>query len=159
MLAVPHAQRRAPTFADLQGVTLDLGASASVDGGKVPLAGGMWRDPADGGSAFALLPLHAIGDVDGDAMADAVVLLRETSAAGTFIYLIALRNDAAGWSQLGEPEWLGQGTVIERLSIDRRGVISVRFLTHKERDRECCPTMRIDDRFRVEGGRLVGITK
>ena len=59
----------------------------------------------------------------------------------------------------GPPEWLGDRSVVERLSIDRKGILSVRYLTHRDADRDCCPTLRIDDRYRVENEQLVGITK
>ena len=45
------------------------------------------------------------------------------------------------------------------MTIDRKGVIAVRYLTHKDSDQECCPTLRIEDRFRIENGVLTGITK
>jgi hypothetical protein len=61
--------------------------------------------------------------------------------------------------QLGEPEWLGDRTVVERLTIDRNGIISVRYVTHGDDDPACCPTMKIEDRYRVAKGKLIGITK
>lgn len=144
----------------LQNFVFDLGPTASVEGGKVPLTNGRWKDPAEGGSTFTLLPVNAIGDLDGDGVADAAVVLVETSTGtGTFAYLFAIKSHAASAAQLGPPEWLGDRSVVERLSIDKKGILSVRFLTHKDGDPQCCPTMRINDRFRVEGGKLVGITK
>jgi hypothetical protein len=150
----------APAAPLLANFTFDLGANASVGDGKVPLSNGRWKDPAEGGSTFTLLPIHAIGDLDDDGVADAAVVLVEASTgSGTFVYLFAVKSFAAAPTQLGPPEWLGDRTIVERLSIDRKGILSVRFLTHKDGDPECCPTMRINDRFRLENGRLVGITK
>ena len=62
------------------------------------------------------------------------------------------RDDGA--TQAGPPEWLGDRSVIERLTVDRKGIVTVRYRTHKDGDRECCPTLRIDDRYRVEDGLL-----
>jgi hypothetical protein len=73
--------------------------------------------------------------------------------------MFAILNRDGRPVQLGEPEWLGDRTVIQRLSIDRKGIIAVRYVTHKDGDRACCPTMRIEDRYRVENGKLVGIIK
>lgn len=138
----------------------DLGPNASVEGGKVPLSNRTWKDPAEGGSTFTLLPVHATGDLDGDGVADAAVVLQEaTSGTGTFAYLFAIKTYASTPTQLGPPEWLGDRSVVERLSIDRKGILSVRFLTHKDGDAECCPTLRITDRFRIDSGKLVGVTK
>lgn len=160
-LAPLAAQTTRPlVLADLQNFVYDLGESASVEDGKVPLAGGRWKDAADGGSAFTLLPLHAIGDLDGDRKADAAAILVEGSAGtGSFYYLFALMNRDGKPVQAGPPEWLGDRSVIERLSIDRKGILMVRYVTHKDSDPACCPTLRIDDQFRVENGKLVGITK
>jgi len=157
--SAPHASAALAARA-LQNFTFDLGANASVEGGKVPLVNGRWKDPAEGGSTFTLLPAHAVGDLDGDGTADAAVVLVEASTGtGTFAYLFAVKNQAGSLTQLGPPEWLGDRSIVERLEIDRQGIISVRFLTHKDGDQECCPTLRIHDRFRVERGKLVGITK
>ena len=156
-----HAQAKTGlAFKDLQSFTYDLGETASVEGGKVPLANGTWKDPADGGSTFTLLPIHALGDFNGDGAIDAAaVLLEGTSGTGGFNYLFGLINENGKPVQLGPPEWLGDRSVIERLSIDRQGILTVRYITHKDRDPACCPTLRIEDRYRVENGKLVGITK
>ena len=147
------------TRAKIETFTFDLGATSSVEGGKVPLVNGGWTDPA-GGSTFTLHPIHAIGDLDGDGNPDAVAILVEASGGtGSFSYLFALMNRHNAPVQLGEPEWLGDRTVIERLSIDRKGIVTVRYVTHGDDDPACCPTMKIEDRYRVEQGKLIGLTK
>jgi hypothetical protein len=152
--------RKPLSLRDLENFTYDLGENASVEDGRIPLVGGRWRDPADGGSTFTLLPIHAIGDLDHDGNADAVgILLEGTTGTGSFYYLFALGNRGGKAEQLGPPEWLGDRSVIQRLTIDRKGIISVRYITHKDGDPLCCPTLRIEDRFRIQGGKLVGITK
>lgn len=144
---------------DLQNFTYDLGATASVEGGKVPLANGTWTD-ADSGSTYTLHPVHALGDLDGDGQADAVAFVVESSGGtGSFHYMFAIASRGAGPVQLGEPEWLGDRTVIQRATIDRKGIITVRYVTHADGDAACCPTMKIEDRYRIENGRLAGITK
>lgn len=147
------------TRAQIETFTFDLGPSSSVEGGKVPLVNGRWTDPA-GHSTFTLHPTHAIGDLDGDGNADAVAILVEASGGtGSFYYLFALMNRDGLPVQLGEPEWLGDRPVVERLSIDRKGVVSVRYVTHGDDDPACCPTLKIEDRYRVEQGKLIGIIK
>jgi hypothetical protein len=147
------------TRAHLETFTYMLGNTSSVEGGKVPLTAGRWTDP-EGGSTFTLHPTHAIADLDGDGNADAVAILVEsTGGTGSFYYMFAILNREGQPTQAGEPEWLGDRTVIQRITIDRNGVISVQYITHGDNDPSCCPTMRIEDRFRVEKGKLVGITK
>ena len=145
---------------DLANFTYDLGEGASVADGKVPLRSGMWKDAADGGSTFSLEPHTAVGDLDGDGVADAGgIVVERSDGSGTFFYLFALLSRDGKPVQAGPPEWLGDRSVIERVTIDRKGILTVRYLTHKDSDRECCPTMRIEDRYRVEQGVLRGITK
>ena len=147
------------TIRDLQNFTYDFGDSSNVEGGKVPLANGKWTD-AVSETTFTLHSIHALGDVDGDGSGDAAAIVVESSGGtGSFYYLFAIASRDGKPVQLGEPEWLGDRTVIQRLSIDRKGIITVRYLTHAGGDASCCPTMKIEDRYRIEQGRLVGITK
>ena len=151
-------QTAALTRSDLENFTYLLGDSSSVEGGKVPLTAGTWSAPE--GSTFTLLPRHAIGDLDGDGKGDAVaVLLEGPGGTGSFYYLFAVMNRDGKPEQLGEPEWLGDRTVVQRVAIDRKGIISVRYITHADGDPACCPSLKIEDRYRAANGRLVGITK
>ena len=146
--------------ADLANFTYDLGDGASVEGGKVPLKDGKWKDAAEGGSAFVLDSHHALGDLDGDGTADAAaIVVEQSTGTGTFYFLFGLLSRGGTAAQAGPPEWLGDRSVIERVTIDRKGIISVRYVTHKDSDPSCCPTMRIEDRYRIENGVLTGITK
>jgi hypothetical protein len=147
------------TRAHLETFTYFLGDSSSVEGGKVPLVHGKWTD-VDSGSMFTLHPIHAIGDLNGDGNADAVAIVVESAGGtGSFYYMFAMLNRDGRPEQAGEPEWLGDRTVVQRLSIDRKGIITVRYVTHGDNDPACCPTMKIEDKYRVENGKLVGITR
>jgi hypothetical protein len=146
------------TVKDLQTFVYDLGENSSVEGGKVPLSNGTWTDRD--GSTFSLHQIHAIGDLDGDGSADAAAIVVEsTGGTGTFSYLFALVSRDGKAVQAGEPEWLGDRSVVQRLTIDRKGLMTIRYLTHADGDPLCCPTMKIEDRYRVEGGKLVGLLK
>jgi hypothetical protein len=164
-LSVPLAKSAAQSKIGLQPPDLanfayTLGEGASVEGGKVPLKDGTWTDSGVGGSTFELDPHHAIGDLDNDGIPDAAAIVVERSqGSGTFYYLFALLSRDGKPVQAGPPDWLGDRSKIDRLSIDRKGTLSVRYVTHKDSDPECCPTLRIEDRFRIQNGVLIGITK
>ena len=146
--------------ADLANFTYDIGEAASVEGGKVPLKDGTWKDPGEGGSTFVLDSHQALGDLDGDGIGDAAaIVVEQSTGTGTFYFLFGLLSRSGAAAQAGQPEWLGDRSVIERVTIDRKGMISVRYVTHKDGDPSCCPTMRIEDRYRIENGVLTGITK
>jgi hypothetical protein len=147
------------TRAQLETFTYDLGDTSSVEGGKVPLVNGKWTDP-ESGSSFMLHPTHAIGDLDHDGDDDAIAIIVESAGGtGSFHYMFAVMNRSGSPEQLGEPEWMGDRTVIQRLSIDGKGIVTVRYVTHGDNDPACCPTLKIEDQYRVENGKLVGIIK
>lgn len=159
MLLISCLVAAAITLKDLQNFTYQLGEHSNVGDGKVPIAGGTWTD-AESGSTFVLHPVHALGDLDGDGTGDAVAIVVESSrGTGSFYYLFAIGSRDGKPAQLGEPEWLGDRTVVQRLTIDRKGVITIRYVTHADGDPACCPTMKIQDRYRLQNGRLIGITR
>jgi hypothetical protein len=141
-----------PTFGDLANFTYDFGPD---DRRTVTLKDGRGKDADDG--MFELMKFHAIGDLDGDKQPDAAALLEESSGgSGHFFYLFVLLNKSGKLVQIEHPEWLGDRSVIERVMINR-GVLAVRFVTHKDEDPACCPTRRVENRYRVVAGKLVGL--
>ena len=142
----------APTFNDLANFTYNFGPE---DKRIVVLSEGKGKDADE--STFELMKLHAIGDLDGDKQPDAAAMLVESSGgSGHFYYLFVLLNKAGKLLQIEQPEWLGDRSVIQRVTINR-GVLAVRFMTHKDEDPACCPTRQVENRYRVVGGKLVGL--
>jgi hypothetical protein len=141
-----------PTFADLANHTYNFGPE---DKRVVVLKDGRGTD-ADEESTFTLLQPHAIGDLDGDKQPDAAALLVESpGGTGSFYYLFVLLNKSGKLVQVPQPEWLGDRSVIQRVTINR-GVLAVRFITHKDEDPACCPTRQVENRYRVVNGKLIG---
>jgi len=97
---------------------------------------------------------YALGDLDGDGVDDAAVLLVENSGgSGSFVYLAAVLN------RDGQPEnvattLLGDRAQVEELSIDS-GQIGVKMLTHGPEDPMCCPSQESQETYTLEGGGLV----
>ena len=140
-----------PTFADLANYTYDFGPE---DKRTVTLKDGKGTDTDE--NVFGLMKLHAIGDLDGDKQPDAAAMLEEFSeGSGHFYYLFVLLNKGGTLVQIEHPEWLGDRSVIQRVTINR-GVLAVRFITHKDSDPACCPTRQVENKYRVVGGKLIG---
>ena len=91
----------------------------------------------------------AFGDLDGDGVDDAAVLVVETSGgSGAFIYLAAMLN------QDGEPYnqatlLLGDRVQVKALKIDA-GEIQIEMLTHGPDDPLCCPSQETSASYTLE---------
>jgi hypothetical protein len=96
----------------------------------------------------------AYGDVDGDGVEDAAVLLVENSGgSGSFVYLAAVLN------QNGSPEnvattLLGDRAQVQSLTIEE-GQIAVKMVTHGPDDPMCCPTQEVEQIYELEGDQLL----
>lgn len=140
-----------PTFSDLANFTYDFGPE---DKRTIVLKDGKGKDADD--FTFELMKAHAIGDLDGDKQPDAAAMIVESSGgSGHFYYLFVLLNKGGKLVQIEHPEWLGDRSVIQRVTINR-GVLAVRFTTHRDTDPACCPTRQVENKYRVAGGKLVG---
>lgn len=156
LVALAAVQALKPTVSQFANFSYDFGPE---DKRTVPLKDGFWKDPEEGGSTFELIKeMIALGDLDGDKAEDAVVMLKETSTGtGRFYFLFVLMNRGGKLVQLDAPEWLGDRSVIQRVSIDRRRIIGVRFITHTPNDPACCPSLQVENRYRVQKGKLVAL--
>lgn len=101
-----------------------------------------------------LFPLTAYGDLNGDAVGDAVVLLaKDTGGTGVFISL------AAVLSQKGLPAQLGAAFIDDRplltgLTITD-GKIILDATIHFIDDPMCCPSVPVQVTYRIDNDRLV----
>ncbi len=141
-----------PAFSDLANRTYSLGPE---DKRTVTLVEGIGKD--DEGSTFVLLKDFATGDLDGDRRPEAAAILMESSGGtGSFYYLFVFVNKDGTLVQVEQPEWLGDRSIIKRIRITR-GMVGVRFVTHKPQDPACCPTMEVENRYRLVKDKLVPI--
>jgi uncharacterized lipoprotein YbaY len=96
----------------------------------------------------------AQGDLNGDGVEDAAVVLAENSGgSGTFIYLAAVVN------QDGQPvnqatTLLGDRVQIDSVVIDN-GDVAVSMVTHGPDDPMCCPTQQVIKSYQLQGDQLV----
>ncbi|MFN2241816.1 MAG: hypothetical protein ACK2U2_05975 [Anaerolineae bacterium] len=96
---------------------------------------------------------YALGDLDGDGVEDAAVLLVESSGgSGSFVYLAAVLN-RDGTPQNTATTLLGDRTQVEGLTIES-GQIGLKVLTHGPDDPMCCPSQESEETYVLEGGQL-----
>jgi hypothetical protein len=84
------------------------------------------------------------------------MIAEDGGGSGHFYYLFVLLNKEGKLVQIEHPEWLGDRSVIQRVTINR-GVLAVRFVTHRDSDPACCPTRQVENKYRVVAGKLVGL--
>lgn len=95
----------------------------------------------------------AFGDLDGDGIADAaVVLFTSGGGSGTFKYLVAVL-DRDGEPVQAARAFLGDRVLVRSLAITG-GRIVAETVTHRAGDGLCCPTLEITRDFALRGGEL-----
>ena len=98
--------------------------------------------------------LAAFGDLDGDDVADAaVVVFVNTGGSGTFIHLLAVRDRERTSVQAGR-QFLGDRTNVKSIAISG-GHIFVTMDAHGPGDGLCCPSIASSRAFTLRGRRLV----
>jgi len=101
--------------------------------------------------------MHALGDLDGDGVDDAAVVLATSGGgSGTFISLEAVLNDQGRPKHVASAE-LGDRTKIESVAIES-GQITVDMVTHGPEDPMCCPTVEATHKYKLQGDTLVQIS-
>ena len=95
----------------------------------------------------------AFGDLDGDGIADAaVVLFTSGGGSGTFKHLVAVL-DRDGDPVQAARAYLGDRVPVRSLTITS-GRIVAETVTHRSGDGLCCPTLAITRDFALRGGEL-----
>jgi len=125
---------------------------------KVRLANGKYEEAIQPGAAskiaVSLSQLYAMGDLNGDGVDDAaVVLVSNTGGSGVFYQLVAVLNEG-GTPKPIAATMLGDRVKLESLTI-KSGEIVVEMLTQGPKDPLCCPSLKSTRSFRLQGDRLV----
>jgi heat shock protein HslJ len=125
--------------------------------GVAQLTDGEYRKPiVEGSSTELIIQLTDIasGDLDGDGVEDAaVILVTDPGGSGTFYDLAAVLN------RNGKPEHvatasLGDRAEIRAFSIET-GQVIIEMVTHGPDDPMCCPTQIVRNTYALEGDTLV----
>ncbi len=143
-------------------LTLDQLSNATypldvAPGGEAQLTDGSFSAPAAPDSASEIMvdlsDSIAYGDIDGDGVPDAaVVLIAQTGGSGTFYYLAPVLNHG-GTPEALAPVLLGDRIEMQALSVDA-GEISVNMLTAGPDDPLCCPTQETYNVYALVDGAL-----
>lgn len=125
------------------------------ESGQVTLIKGVFRAPVAPGSAAELivsLTGHQVfGKIDGKDVG-AVVLITQAGGSGSFFDLALLTRKADDWVN-SDVAPLGDRVDIEGLVL-RDNQLVVTMTTHGPNDLMCCPTLRAERRYAVQGGKL-----
>ena len=111
-----------------------------------------------GGASRPTVVLHpevyAFGDLNGDGVNDAVVILIENSGgSGNFRYLAAVINEN-GTPVNVATQFVGDREQVQAITIED-GEITLNMVAHGPEDPMCCPTQEVTKRYQLRGDQLV----
>jgi len=136
---------------------LELIAQALPDSaGNVTLADGHFEQGLSDSAASVTVDLirSARGDLNGDGIEDGLALLAvDTGGSGTFLYLVAVINQA-GEPQQAAAQFLGDRIDVQSIGVED-GIVQIAMITHAPDDPQCCPSLEEIRQYRLEKDRLV----
>lgn len=130
--------------------------------GLAKLTDGEYEEEIVPGAASKLIivfyrDIYAFGDLDGDGVEDAAVVLATSGGgSGTFISLEAVINDKGTPNHVATAS-LGDRVEVKSVAIES-GKITVDMVTHGPDDPMCCPTLEATQKYRLQGDKLVQIS-
>ncbi|MCU0503113.1 MAG: Gmad2 immunoglobulin-like domain-containing protein, partial [Anaerolineae bacterium] len=132
--------------------------SEYVPAGKVTLKNGKFEQSTGAGATqkvvVSMIEPVALGDLNGDKVSDAAVILAtNTGGSGIFYDLHAVLNEGGKPVDVSSVP-LGDRVQIRSLTITD-GVIVVSMITHGQNDPLCCPTLPVTQSYKLQGGKLV----
>lgn len=121
--------------------------------GQVRLINGKYEN-ADAGIVISLSEGMEFGDMTGDGIEDAVVVLVTDAGGSGVFYDLAIVVDENGAPSNVASVYLGDRVKIEALYIEAQRVV-VSTIMHGETDPACCPTLKETKAYKLQGNTLV----
>jgi hypothetical protein len=126
--------------------------------GKIKLNNGIYKEKIAPDSATELViklsDKVAFGDLNDDGVEDAaVILVSAPGGSGTFYELVAVIN-SEGKAKYGARVFLGDRVKVEEVDI-RSGHLVVKIVIHDRTDPRCCPSLRVEQEYVLQGDELV----
>lgn len=126
--------------------------------GKIKLSDGIYKEKIAPDSATELViklsDRIGFGDLNGDGAEDAaVILVSNPGGSGTFYELAAVIN-SRGKAKYAASVFLGDRVKVEEVDISS-GKIVVEMVIHKSTDPMCCPALKVEQEYALQGDALV----
>jgi hypothetical protein len=145
----PSAQQLGLTLEALQNAEY---RSEYFKDGRVRLTNGEYGG-VDRRIVISLADAVGFGDLNGDGVGDAAVVL-VTNAGGGIFYDLAVVINEGGTPKNVASTFLGDRIKIDSISVEAQRVI-VNVITHDADDPTCCPTLKMTRIYHLEDGALV----
>jgi hypothetical protein len=156
---IPMLTEPALTDAPSTGVSLDTFTNMTLVSphtqATVQLTNGVYDGEANGSPLLVqLLPQAAFGDLSGDGLDDAALLLTEnTGGSGEYVSLVAMVNNGTGFDQVAMTD-VDDRPLINSIAIEN-GRVVLDAVIHAVDDPMVEPTMKVVEEYTLEGGKLV----
>ena len=139
------------------GLTLDILRNstyyAPAYGKTVTLINGAYSVDPSGGYNVQMLDTYALGDLNGDGINDAAIILVENEGgSGQFVSLIVVYNSGGSPVQVGQSS-LGDRVQVNSMNISN-GVIHLDMLVQGPNDPMCCPSLAEKQSYWMISGHL-----
>ena len=159
----PAAEMQTQAQLELSATALENAEYQSIYTETITLQDGVYEGApfVEGGAARPRVeliePLIRLGDLNGDGVDDAVVVLVENSGgSGVFNYLAAVVDDAGEPSNVSTT-LIGDRTQIKALQIVD-GQIVLDIVTQGPDDAQCCPSLLVHQLYALENDELVQVS-
>ena len=131
--------------------------SSFTASGRIQLTNGQaTQDIAASKLTVQLADQYAFGDLNGDSLEDAaVVLISNSGGSGTFFDLAAVLNQNGRPNSVAAIQ-LGDRVQLKSISV-AAGLININMIAHGPSDPLCCPSLEVTQTYQLQGDQLIQV--